>query len=29
MTILFVAVMATYLGILDAVFSRLVDLFIS
>ena len=28
-TVLFVAVMATYLGILDAVFSQLVDLFIS
>ena len=28
-TILFVAVMAAYLGVLDAVFSRLVDLFIS
>ena len=27
-TILFVAVMATYLGILDAIFSQLVDLFI-
>ena len=27
-TILFVAVMATYLGVLDAIFSRLVDLFI-
>ena len=27
-TVLFVAVMATYLGILDAVFSQLVDLFI-
>jgi preprotein translocase SecE subunit len=28
-TILFVAVMATYLGVLDGIFSRLVDLFIS
>ncbi len=28
-TVIFVAVMAAYLGVLDAVFSRLVDLFIS
>ena len=28
-TIIFVAVMAAYLGVLDAIFSRLVDLFIS
>ena len=28
-TVIFVAVMATYLGVLDAAFSRLVDLFIS